>query len=237
MTFSVSKGEVVSILGPSGSGKTTLFRVIAGLETPSEGSLLIDSHNEDHPVSYMIQEDLLLPWRTLYENLSLVRELQKKKTSLWRFQQEVRLLIDELGLSSSEGLYPAELSGGMRQRVSLARCLLQNRALLLLDEPFGALDVLTRERLYHTLCNLQHRFNTTILLVTHDFKDALTLSDRILLFSKRLGIYEEVIVPEGIDDDPILYTQLQSQLKRSMQEHVGDFKCADETSRYLQRTL
>lgn len=176
ITFKLSPGEIVSLIGSSGSGKTTLFRLITAMISPQRGSIDV----EEAATTYMRQEDLLLPWRTVLENLLLIGELGRKKNAL---HTQALSYLEQVGLSSSAHLYPHELSGGMRQRVSLARALLQNRPLLLLDEPFGSLDVIIREELYTLLTHLSRKEGKTILLVTHDFRDALSLSDRILVLS------------------------------------------------------
>lgn len=186
LSLHVKKGEIVTILGPSGCGKTTLFRLISALLPLQEGKITISGlstpESAQH-ISYMMQEDLLIPWRTVLDNVVLLQELGKDKKDLADIKSKAVRLLKELGLEGSEYLYPRELSGGMCQRVALARSLLQNRPLLLLDEPFGALDFKTRENLYQLLIDIQQRYNKTILLITHDFNDALALSHRIHILS------------------------------------------------------
>ena len=172
VSFKLLKGEIVALIGTSGSGKTTLFRLITRLLKPSKGSV---SCLEE--ATYMQQEDLLLAWRTIIQNILLPFELgESKKLPLLEAQR----LLNLVGLEGYSDAYPKELSGGMRQRVSLARALLQDRPLMLLDEPFGSLDVLIREQLYQLL----KQSEKTILLVTHDFRDALEVADRILILSE-----------------------------------------------------
>jgi ABC-type nitrate/sulfonate/bicarbonate transport system ATPase subunit len=187
VTFSVAEGEIVALIGVSGSGKTTLFRLITGLISPLHGTIKIN--NQPLPkgaeqVTYMRQDDLLLPWRTVLKNLVLFSELGKKKFSFKeRLLNEARSLLKMVGLEGIETAYPQELSGGMRQRVSLVRAILQHRPLLLLDEPFASLDLLVREDLYSLLRQIRDRTKKTMIMVTHDFRDAIALADRILILA------------------------------------------------------
>lgn len=198
--LTLTKGEIVSLVGISGSGKTTLFRLITDLLKPCCGKIDIST-----PLSYMREQDLLLPWRTVMQNLLLPYELGQKKviSKEWALH-----ILEKVGLKGYEGYFPSELSKGMRQRVSLARALLQNHPLLLLDEPFSALDVLIREELYMLLKN-DFR-DKTILLITHDFRDALTLSDRILVL-KEGTIGEELILGDN-RNDPSVYKKIKEAL-------------------------
>lgn len=215
LTFSVSAGEIVAIIGMSGSGKTTLLKVLAGLLDPSEGELQI----ADQPavqriqyVSYMMQEDLLLPWRTVIDNVTLAAELGLKGLSKAQLHDEAQQLLREVGLEGWEKMLPDQLSGGMRQRVALARALLQNRPLLFLDEPFGSLDVSLREQLYGLLRDVQKRHSLTLMLVTHDFRDAVSLADRILLLSQGCFIQEWRVTP-SLRNDPVASATLLAQLR------------------------
>lgn len=194
VSFTAQEGEILALIGISGSGKTTLFRLITGLLPPLRGEITIGGNLLPAGAlltTYMRQEDLLLPWRTVLENLVLFSELGKKKSRSEEFLQEAVTLLKKIGLEGTETLYPKELSGGMRQRVALARALLQNRPLMLLDEPFASLDVIMREQLYTLLRETRHQFKKTIVMVTHDFRDALALADRILVLAqgKIVGTY------------------------------------------------
>lgn len=194
----VNKGEIVSILGRSGCGKTTLFRLLSGLEKAQTGSLSIQGHA--HPransfVSYMMQNDLLLPWRTCLDNVLLLEELGLSPPKNQTNQQKAKALLKKLKLSSFLYHYPHELSGGMRQRVSFARCLLQDRPLLLLDEPFGALDFTTRQEMYSLIKNLREQQEKTIVLITHDLNDAISLSDKIFYLNNG-KLCREWVVPK-----------------------------------------
>jgi NitT/TauT family transport system ATP-binding protein len=183
LSFQIDKGEIVSLIGLSGSGKTTLFKLLTGLLQPVHGTITINHlripEGTKH-VSCMMQEDLLLPWRTVLKNMTLLSEFGSKALA---DISEAKALLEEVGLHDYGEMYPDQLSGGMKQRVSLARALLQKRPLLLLDEPFGSLDIWHREQMYKLLRQAQQRHETTLLMVTHDFRDALFLSDHIFLLS------------------------------------------------------
>ena len=209
----VDFGEIISILGSSGCGKTTLFRLITGLEKIQRGHIYVDSITIEESfsnITYMMQEDLLLPWRNVMSNMMLFAELSKNKKI---GKNDARNFLREVNLQHCEELYPYQLSGGMRQRISLARSLLQNRPLMLLDEPFGALDITIREQMYELILNLKKKFVKTIVLVTHDFHDALFLSDRIYLMSLENGIYDNIVVPKNIREDTLLFAKMQNSLR------------------------
>lgn len=185
--------EFVAILGPSGSGKTTLLRVISGLLAPSSGRV---TYVENSPPNFAIvfQEYSLLPWLPIWKNVSLSLEMKGVP------EPEQKLVAGELlasiGLQEFETAWPHELSGGMRQRVAIARAFAQKPSLLLLDEPFGALDAVTRRQLQVILLRLYEQSRCTVVFVTHDVEEALLLSDRILLLSERPGhIVKEIRVP------------------------------------------
>ncbi len=182
----VKHGEFVALIGPSGCGKTTLLHIIAGLISPDSGSIFIDntpvSDCRGH-VAYMQQKDLLLPWRTALQNALLGPEILKE--DLAHAEARARRIFKEFGLSGFEGVYPAQLSAGMRQRVALIRTLLCQREILLLDEPFGALDALTRSELHGWLLTAWEKFCQTALFVTHDVEEALKLADRVYILSER----------------------------------------------------
>lgn len=186
--LTVRPGEFVSLIGPSGCGKSTLFNLIAGLDTPSEGRVLIDGvdrSGQQGLVGYMLQKDLLLPWRTVLENVVLGLEIGgvRRKAA----QAIARPLLATYGLGGFENRYPTQLSGGMRQRVALLRTVLFNRDVILLDEPFGALDAQTREHMQEWLLDLWDDFHKTVLFVTHDIDEAIYLSDRVVVMSARPG--------------------------------------------------
>jgi len=192
VNLSLARQEFVSVLGPSGSGKTTLLRAIAGLLRPTRGSI---TFSDGKPCLGMVfQQANLMPWRTAIENITLPLELQGVPTeqACARAEELIRLV----GLEGFESSWPRHLSGGMAQRVALARALILNPDLLLLDEPFGSLDALTRERMGAELLNLWQTRRTTVLMVTHSISEALLLSDRILVFTPRPGqVFLDLPVP------------------------------------------
>jgi len=182
----VNLGEFVTVIGPSGGGKSTLFNIVAGVDQPSSGVVAIDGDATGVRAGksgYMPQQPLLLPWRTVEENVMLgldVRRVPRKKA-----QQEAQELLKRFGLAEFAHNYPATLSGGMRQRVALLRTVLFNSSFLLLDEPFGALDALTRLSLQMWLLELWQTFHSSVLFITHDVREAILLSDRIYVLSSR----------------------------------------------------
>jgi ABC-type nitrate/sulfonate/bicarbonate transport system ATPase subunit len=174
------------VIGPSGCGKSTLFNVIAGLERPDSGRVLVDGEDATgrvEPFAYMPQQDLLFPWRTVLDNTTLGLEVAGMSRRSAR--ERARPLFAEFGLSGFESAHPYELSGGMRQRAALLRTVVQDRAVLLLDEPFGALDSLTRTDMQTWLDDVRTRFGWTVLLITHDIREAVFLSDRVLVLGPR----------------------------------------------------
>lgn len=183
----LEKGRVASVLGASGIGKTTLFKLITGLLPLDSGS--IDVEGEGHfcdNISYMRQEAVLLPWRTVWQNIFLFTELGKcNRENQERYVHLARVLIEKLGLQDVCHRFPDELSGGMKQRVALVSVILKRKPLLLLDEPFSFLDVLIKEKLYDFLDKEVKSSDNSILLITHDFRDALTLSDDIFVICQR----------------------------------------------------
>ena len=194
LSFEVRDGEFVCVLGPSGCGKSTLVRVLAGLLRPSAGTVLLSGQPIDRPsphVGMMFQEASLLPWRSTLDNIALPLEL-KGISRLERQTQAARLL-PILELEGYKTLYPAQLSGGMRQRVALGRVLIQQPQVLLLDEPFGALDALTRETLRDDLLRIWAAYRQTVVMVTHDIHEAVLLADRVIVLTRRPGRISEEI--------------------------------------------
>jgi ABC-type nitrate/sulfonate/bicarbonate transport system ATPase subunit len=204
----VPPGSFVSLLGPSGCGKSTLFSIIAGLESPTTGQVLIDGQDctgEQGLVGYMLQKDLLLPWRTVLGNVVLaleVRGVRRREAA-----ELARPLLDQYGLGDFIDSYPAQLSGGMRQRAALLRTLLFHRPVILLDEPFGALDAQTREQMQSWLLDIHADFNKTVVFVTHDIDEAVYLSDTIYILSGRPGrVIAELSVPLDRPREPSVTT-------------------------------
>ena len=193
VSLRVESGEFVAILGRSGCGKSTLFKILAGLVSPTGGRLLLDGRdvaNARGSLAYMQQKDLLFPWRTVLGNAMLGIEMQRDAREAKALAQA---LLAKFGLSAFETSYPAQLSGGMRQRVALVRTVLCERPLLLLDEPFGALDALTRGDLQRWLLQAWREYRQTVLLVTHDVEEALICADRVAILSARPARVKAVI--------------------------------------------
>ncbi|WP_227936310.1 ABC transporter ATP-binding protein [Alkalihalobacillus deserti] len=197
LSFAIGEGEFVSIIGPSGSGKTTLFRLITGLEQSVKGEILINGQSYSDrfgKVGYMPQQDLLMPWRTILANAALPLEI--KGIDKQEAHKQVTQLLNEFGLNGVEKKYPGDLSGGMRQRVSFLRTVLSGSNVLLLDEPFSALDAITRLTMQEWLLDQWEKWKSTILFITHDVDEALFLSDRIFVFTEApVQKLEEVVVP------------------------------------------
>ena len=188
VSFKVMPGEFVTIIGASGSGKSTLFNLCIGLLEPNEGEILIDGErpeNRTGMLGYMPQRDLLLPWRSVLGNVLIPLEIQgiPKKES----RQKALELLPHFGLETFENEYPAALSGGMRQRAALLRTWLMGRSTLCLDEPFGALDALTRKELQNWLLRVWQEFGRTVMFITHDVEEAVYLADRVNVLSSRPG--------------------------------------------------
>jgi ABC-type nitrate/sulfonate/bicarbonate transport system ATPase subunit len=188
VSLRVMPGELVTIIGPSGSGKSTLFNLIVGLLQPDTGEICIDGEvcaERAGRVGYMPQRDLLLPWRSVLDNVIIPLELRAVPRPEARAQ--AREMLPLFGLEDFAGVYPSALSGGMRQRAALLRTILTGRDTLLLDEPFGALDALTRRELQDWLLEVWRRFGPTVVFITHDVEEALYLADRVIVLSERPG--------------------------------------------------
>lgn len=182
----VRENEFVAIIGPSGSGKSTLFNAISGLLRPQQGRIAIDGKDvtgKAGQVAYMMQRDLLLQWRTVLDNVTLGSEIAGRPKAASRTQ--ARDLMRRFGLDGFENFYPSALSGGMRQRAALMRTILCDRPVMLLDEPFGALDALTRAAMQEWLLDIWHDFRRTVLLITHDPEEAVFLADRVYVVTSR----------------------------------------------------
>jgi ABC-type nitrate/sulfonate/bicarbonate transport system ATPase subunit len=188
VTLSIPQGRFVSLIGPSGCGKSTIFNIIAGLLEPTGGRVLIDGVDATGTigrVGYMLQKDLLLPWRTVLDNTILGMEIQG--VPLREARGRALPLLQRYGLTGFEYLYPNSLSGGMRQRAALLRTLLFDTDLILLDEPFGALDAQTKLQMQEWLMQLWSDFGKTVLFVTHDVEEAIYLSDEVHVMGTRPG--------------------------------------------------
>ena len=198
ISIELREGEIVSLLGVSGGGKTTLINIIAGLSEPDGGKVYLE--NEDVTgkpgnVSYMLQKDLLLPYRTIVDNVALpliIRGMKKKEA-----RQKAASYFEEFGLAGTEKKYPAQLSGGMKQRAALLRTYLFSEKVALLDEPFSALDMLTKSTVHEWYLDVMEKIKLSTLFITHDIDEAILLSDRIYLLTGRPGtITKEIVVRE-----------------------------------------
>jgi len=227
VNLKIAKGEFVTLVGPSGCGKSTLFNMIAGLLPPDDGALLLRGTSQRDgqmlgQVSFMPQRDLLFPWRTVLDNAILALEVEGVPRKVAR--ERAALMLPEFGLKGFADHYPHQLSGGMRQRVALMRTFLFERDLLLLDEPFGALDALTRTRMQHWLLDIWARHWRTVLFITHDIDEAIVLGDRVLVMTARPGtIKSETVVDLPRPRDPSIVTSPEfMSLKRRLLDEIEE---------------
>ena len=198
ISIELKEGELVSLLGTSGGGKTTLFNVIAGLHEPDQGKVYIDGTDvtgQSGHVRYMLQKDLLLPYKTIEDNVSL--PLILKGVNKQEARTKVRQYFEEFGLSGTEKKYPYQLSGGMRQRAALLRTYMFSSEVALLDEPFSALDTLTKRDMHKWYLKVMERIKLSTLFITHDIDEAILLSDRIYLLTGTPGKISHMIEIEG----------------------------------------
>lgn len=189
INLTVSKGEFISLIGPSGCGKSTLLRIISGLETYDSGELTFTLENKNN--GFVFQDSVLFPWKTVYQNVIFPLEIKKQKNASSLAQ--VDDLIKMVGLEKFRNALPKELSGGMKQRASIARALSYDPTVLMMDEPFGALDAMTRDTLNLELSRIWSESGKTILFVTHDIDEAVFLSTKVVIMSARPGTIKEVI--------------------------------------------
>lgn len=225
VSFEVCSQEFLCILGPSGSGKSTLLRLLGGLLMPTEGQVLYDGQSLNSPrreIGFVFQKANLMPWRTVLENITLPLELQGlvKSETLTRAQEMVELV----GLEGFEQSLPRDLSGGMAQRVAIARALVHDPNVLLMDEPFGSLDALTRERMGNELLRIWQARRKTVIMVTHSVSEALFLSDRVLVLSHRPGQLKldvEVSMTRPREES-MRYTPLFGNLARKVRTAIGE---------------
>ena len=198
ISLELHEGEIVSLLGVSGGGKTTLFNIISGLSKPDEGEVLLEGESitgKPGHVSYMLQKDLLLPYRTILDNVALpliVRGMKKQEA-----REKASAYFDEFGLEGTQKKYPAQLSGGMKQRAALLRTYLFSEKVALLDEPFSALDMLTKSTVHEWYLEVMEKIRLSTLFITHDIDEAILLSDRIYLLTGKPGqITKEIVINE-----------------------------------------
>ncbi|EOR26329.1 MULTISPECIES: ABC transporter ATP-binding protein [Clostridium] len=197
INIEVKEGELVSILGPSGSGKSTIFNILTSLISSDNGEVEVSGD-----LSYMYQKDMMVPWKKVIDNIGipLIFKGDSKKNS----REKVKKHIDEFGLSGFEYKYPSQLSGGMKQRANFLKTYLTSNDIMLLDEPFGALDSMTRRKMQKWLLDLTKKMNSTILFITHDIEEAILLSNRIYVISEKPAIIKgeiEVNLPKERNED------------------------------------
>jgi NitT/TauT family transport system ATP-binding protein len=234
----VGKGEFVAVVGPSGCGKSTLMRLVTGLWPCSAGSVIVAGREVDGPLSIAgmaFQAPTMLPWRTILQNVMLPLEVvephrRRLRSERAMYEDKARKLLELVGLKGFEDKTPHQLSGGMQQRASLCRALVHDPQLLMLDEPFGALDVFTREDLWVELQGVCNILKPTVILVTHDLKEAVFLADRVLIMSARPGriIAERAVPfprPRALD---ITYTQPFQELVHDLREHISAARRGEE---------
>jgi NitT/TauT family transport system ATP-binding protein len=220
ISFDVRPREFVCVLGPSGSGKTTLLRILAGLIAPTSGSFMF-GHGEQPSTGMVFQQANLMPWRTVIENIKLPLEIKQVDETIARIK--AREMVELVGLQGFEKSLPRDLSGGMAQRVAIARALIHDPDLLLLDEPFGSLDALTRERMWDELSRIWQRRQKTVVMVTHSINESLFLADRVLVLTQRPGRVKldlHVDLPRPRYED-IRYTPEFGNLARTLREAIG----------------
>ena len=219
ISFDVYPREFVCVLGPSGSGKTTLLRILAGLIAPTSGSFMF-GHGEPPGTGMVFQQANLMPWRTVVENIKLPLEVKRvDEGSARRKSQE---MIELVGLQGFEDSLPRDLSGGMAQRVAIARALIHDPDLLLLDEPFGSLDALTRERMWNGLSRIWQMRQKTVIMVTHSINESLFLADRVLVLTQRpakVKLDLNVDLPRPRQDD-IRYTPQFGRLAKELRSAI-----------------
>ncbi|MYF82863.1 MAG: ATP-binding cassette domain-containing protein [Acidimicrobiia bacterium] len=227
VSFEVRRGETLAIVGPSGCGKSTLLRLIAGVDSPTEGTIERERSDGRFVVGYVFQESSLMQWRTVYDNIKLPLEVVKDGGSTDNVDDLIRMI----GMKGFENSYPIELSGGMQRRVSLARAFVHGPSIVLMDEPFTGVDELTKEALQHELGTMIRDLGATAMLVTHDIEEAVFLSHRILIMSPRPGsIVAEVPVDLPPVRDPSMRTSIdffataKAVREKLLEMHVGNVR-------------
>ena len=218
----IAEGELVSIIGPSGCGKSTLLRIIAGLEEPTSGKIVLGTAGLKRPVGFVFQDAVLLPWKTVAENIRFPLDTSGVQRS--QSEEKVGELIKLVGLEGFENSLPKQLSGGMKQRAAIARALADDPPILLMDEPFSAVDLLTRETLNDELSRIWQQTGKTILLVTHSVEEAAYLGTKVMVMSPRPGRLKKTIevgLPLPRDENirrSAAYLDLVSELRNMMRE-------------------
>lgn len=231
ISFKMDEGEFISIIGPSGCGKSTILSIIARILTQTEGNIYIKEQNimqSSVRIGYMLQQDYLFPWKTITDNVLIGPKINQSITS--DTMENVKQLLDDVGLPGTETKYPSELSGGMRQRVALVRTLITDPDILLFDEPFSALDYVTKLKLENTVAKLVQQYRKTAILVTHDLAEAISMSDRIILMDANPGRIQKVFnVPEEIRDIEPFYVR-RHPAYQDLFDYIWQYVSGDMTS-------
>ncbi|HLS23756.1 MAG TPA: ABC transporter ATP-binding protein [Pseudogracilibacillus sp.] len=229
VNFSVEKGEFVSIIGPSGCGKSTILSLIARLLEQTNGTITLDGEpltETTTEVGYMLQQDYLFPWKTIFNNILLGPKIQKQITS--ETIRQARKLLNDVQLSHTENDYPTSLSGGMRQRVALVRTLMTDPEILLFDEPFSALDYVTKLQLENVVHKLMKTYRKTVILVTHDIAEAISMSDRIFLMGTSPGsIKKTFVIPDVLRRTEPFYVRRHEDYRPLFDEIWHEFQQTD----------
>lgn len=231
INFSVGSEEVVSIMGPSGCGKSTILNIIGGIVKPSSGEIVIDDISYEngvtrealHKVGFVFQNDNLLQWRTVNKNLDFPLEILGLKGEKWETRKKD--LLGMVGLADYKDAYPFELSGGMKQRISVIRALMHDPRILLMDQPFGALDAITRKMLSYDFLNLWKKTRKTIVMITNDLDEALLISHRILIMNHAPGeITSEIKVDIPVEDrnEHIMNNKKYIELRKNLRQNFAE---------------
>lgn len=215
ITFNLNEGEIIAIVGPSGSGKSTLLNIISKLIEPTEGEIYVDGE-----IGYMFQRDHLFNWRTVWKNIMLGLEIKKEKNQ--ENIDKTKELLTKYGLIDFINSYPQELSGGMRQRIALIRTLATNPQVLLLDEPFSALDYQTRINVSEDIFKMIKDSNVSAILVTHDISEAIAMADRVIVLSHRPAKLKKIIdIKTDSPDNTPFNKRLSSEFRKYLDEIWG----------------
>ena len=231
VSLSIRHGEFIAVVGPSGCGKSSLMKLISGLHPPASGTLLVEGKSVTGPlksVGMAFQNSNLLPWRTALDNVLLPLEIvqphrRRFKNEKQKFRLKARALLDSVGLSGFADKHPWELSGGMQQRTSICRALIHEPEILMLDEPFGALDAFTREELWCALRDLAAERRVTVMLVTHDLREAVFLADTVYVMSSRPGriVRRRAVELPRPRDLEVVYTQAFQDVVHELRSLIG----------------
>lgn len=236
VSLKVQDNEFIAVVGPSGCGKSTLMKLVSGLRLPTAGLVQVNNREVGGPqkcVGMAFQASNLLPWRTTLQNVMLPLEIVEpyrstRKQKAAEYEEQARALLRRVGLAGFEDKYPWELSGGMQQRASICRALIHRPRLLMLDEPFGALDAFTREELWCMLRDLWQQEPFTVVLVTHDLREAVFLADTVYVMSKRPGrilIRREIDLPRPRELD-VTYTEPFAAHVHELRSHIGHIRAS-----------